>query len=80
MKYTDGLWYDETRAVALAYDAKFEWPDLAEGVSADPVLSGKVESTGGAIEYNERLIRQHVHAARAETGTIRRDRHLEPLR
>ncbi len=32
MKFTDGLWYDETRAVALAYKAKFEWPDLAQGV------------------------------------------------
>jgi len=56
MKFTDGLWYDETRAVALAYDAKFEWPDLAEGVAADPVLAGKVESCNGTVEYNERLI------------------------
>ena len=42
MKFTDGLWYDETRAVALAYGAKFEWPDLATGVTADPQLAGKV--------------------------------------
>lgn len=56
MKFTDGLWYDETRAVALAYGAKFEWPDLAEGVKPDPVLAGKVEDCGGSVEYNERLI------------------------
>jgi len=56
MKFTDGLWYDETRAVALAYGAKFEWPDLAEGVTADPALVGKVTDTNGEIEYNERLI------------------------
>jgi isocitrate dehydrogenase (NAD+) len=56
MKYTDGLWYDVTRAVALAYAAKFEWPDLADGVEADPELAGKVTSTEGKIEYIERLI------------------------
>lgn len=56
MKFTDGLWYDETRAVALAYGAKFEWPDLAEGVKPDPTLVGKVSDTNGEIEYNERLI------------------------
>jgi isocitrate dehydrogenase (NAD+) len=56
MKFTDGLWYDETRAVALAYGAKFEWPDLAEGVEADPELAGKVPNTNGGIEYIERLI------------------------
>ena len=56
MKFTDGLWYDETRAVALAYGAKFEWPDLAEGVEADPELAGKVTNTNGGIEYIERLI------------------------
>jgi len=56
MKFTDGLWYDETRAVALAYGAKFEWPDLAQGVQPDAELVGKVKGTGGKIEYNERLI------------------------
>lgn len=56
MKFTDGLWYDETRAVAMAYGAKFEWPDLAEGVQPDSQLAGKVPDTNGAIEYNERLI------------------------
>ncbi len=56
MKFTDGLWYDETRAVALAYGAKFEWPDLAEGVKPDPALVGQVSDTNGEIEYNERLI------------------------
>lgn len=56
MKFTDGLWYDETRAVALAYGAKFEWPDLAEGVTADAELAGKATDTQGAVEYNERLI------------------------
>jgi isocitrate dehydrogenase (NAD+) len=56
MKFTDGLWYDETRAVALAYGAKFEWPDLAEGVKPDPELAGKVKSSNGSISYVERLI------------------------
>jgi isocitrate dehydrogenase (NAD+) len=56
MKFTDGLWYDVTRAVALAYKAKFEWEDLAKGVSPDPELAGKVTDTGGKIEYVERLI------------------------
>mgnify|MGYP002623902423 FL=1 len=56
MKFTDGLWYDESRAVALAYNAKFEWADLAEGVQPDPQLAGKVTDTQGGIEYNERLI------------------------
>ncbi len=56
MKFTDGLWYDETRAVALAYGAKFEWADLAKGVEPDPALAGKTTNTDGSIEYNERLI------------------------
>lgn len=55
MKFTDGLWYDVTRAVALAYKAKFEWPDLAKDVKADPELAGKVQD-GSKLEYNERLI------------------------
>lgn len=56
MKFTDGLWYDETRAVAKAYGAKFEWDDLAEGVEPDAKLVGQVPDCGGSIEYNERLI------------------------
>jgi len=56
MKYTDGLWYDETRAVAKAYNAKFEWDDLAEGVAPDAKLAGIATDCGGSIEYNERLI------------------------
>ncbi|HEY2250319.1 MAG TPA: isocitrate/isopropylmalate family dehydrogenase, partial [Planctomycetaceae bacterium] len=56
MKFTDGLWYKESRAVAVAYGAKFEEQALAEGVQADPELAGKVKNTGGALEYTERLI------------------------
>lgn len=56
MKFTDGLWYAETRAAALAYGAKFESPELAKGVQPDPVLSGKVATSNGSIEYTERLI------------------------
>ena len=56
MKYTDGLWYDVTRSVALAYKAKFEWEDLAQGVKPDPELAGQVADTGGKIDYVERLI------------------------
>ncbi|MCA9112852.1 MAG: isocitrate/isopropylmalate dehydrogenase family protein, partial [Planctomycetaceae bacterium] len=55
MKFTDGLWYDETRAVALAYGADFEWPELSEGVKPDPELVGKVSEATG-INYMERLI------------------------
>ena len=39
MKFTDGLWYDETRAVALAYGAKFEWPELA--TASNPIRSSR---------------------------------------
>ncbi len=56
MKFTDGLWYDESRAVALAYGAKFEWPELANGVAPDAELVGKVPDLQGAVEYNERLV------------------------
>ncbi len=56
MKFTDGLWYKESRAVAVAYGARFEDKSLAEGVSADPQLAGKVKNTGGSLEYTERLI------------------------
>ncbi|MEX2286245.1 MAG: isocitrate/isopropylmalate dehydrogenase family protein [Planctomycetaceae bacterium] len=55
MKFTDGLWYDVTRAVALAYGAKFEWSELADGVKADPELAGKVAKAPG-IRYVERLV------------------------
>lgn len=55
MKYTDGLWYDETRAVAVAYGAKFEWEELAEGVSPDAELVGNV-SDASNVTYMERLI------------------------
>ena len=56
MKFTDGLWYKESRAVAVAYGARFEEKALAEGVQADPLLAGKVKNTAGALEYTERLI------------------------
>lgn len=55
MKYTDGLWYDESRRVALAYGARFEWPDLAQGLQPDPELVGKV-ADGSRLQYNERLV------------------------
>lgn len=53
MKFTDGLWYDETRAVATAFGAKYEWPELS--VPADPELAGKV-ANGSSVVYMERLI------------------------
>ncbi len=56
MKFTDGLWYDVTRAVALAYGAKFEQADLADGVKPDAELVGKVADIQGKIPYMERLI------------------------
>ncbi|HEY3965610.1 MAG TPA: isocitrate/isopropylmalate family dehydrogenase [Planctomycetaceae bacterium] len=56
MKFTDGLWYKESRAVAVAYGARFEDKSLAEGISADSQLAGQVKNTGGSLEYTERLI------------------------
>jgi isocitrate dehydrogenase (NAD+) len=56
MKYTDGLWYDESRAVALAYGARFEQESLATGVAPDAELVGKVKDLNGQVLYNERLI------------------------
>src|SRR6185369_9353627 len=56
MKFTDGLWYKESRAVATAWGAKFEDKSLAEGVQADPALAGKTTDTKGSLEYTERLI------------------------
>ncbi|WP_237226943.1 isocitrate/isopropylmalate dehydrogenase family protein [Rubinisphaera sp. JC750] len=55
MKYTDGLWYDETRAVALAYGSKFEWDELAQGVQPSAPLVGNVVD-GSNLLYMERLI------------------------
>ncbi len=53
MKFTDGLWYDESRAVAAAFQSKFEQPELM--VKADPTLAGKVPD-GSKVAYMERLI------------------------
>ena len=53
MKFTDGLWYDESRAVAAAYGAKFEQPELKG--AADAELAGKV-ADGSKVAYMERLI------------------------
>jgi isocitrate dehydrogenase (NAD+) len=55
MKFTDGLWYDVTRAVATAYGSKFEDAKLADGVQADPELAGKV-ANGSGVAYLERLV------------------------
>ena len=53
MKFTDGLWYDESRAVAASYKAKFEQPELKS--KSDPTLDGKVPD-GSHVTYMERLI------------------------
>lgn len=53
MKFTDGLWYDESRAVAAAFNAKFEQPELKS--KSDPTLEGKVPD-GSQVSYMERLI------------------------
>lgn len=53
MKFTDGLWYDETRAVAASFGAKFEQPELKS--KSDPTLDGKVPD-GSKVAYMERLI------------------------
>jgi isocitrate dehydrogenase (NAD+) len=55
MKFTDGLWYDVTRAVATAYGSKFEDAKLAEGVKPDSQLAGKV-ANGSGVQYIERLV------------------------
>ena len=54
MKFTDGLWYDECRAVAMAYDAKFEWDELKEGVKPDPQV--QPDRAASHVVYMERLI------------------------
>jgi isocitrate dehydrogenase (NAD+) len=55
MKFTDGLWYDVTRAVANAYNAKHEWAELAKNVAPSPdANAGKLNA--GNITYMERLI------------------------
>lgn len=55
MKFTDGLWYDETRAVATAFGAKYEDSKLANGVTADPTLADRA-GKAAAITYMERLV------------------------
>jgi len=56
MKFTDGLFYNATRAVALAYGAKFEEQKLADGSQPDAQLLGKVPNVNGMLLYQERLI------------------------
>ena len=53
MKFTDGLWYDESRAVAKAFQAPFEWEELGEGVTAADDVSA---TDGSGVTYMERLI------------------------
>ena len=53
MKFTDGLWYDESRAVAASYKAKFEQQELKS--KSDPTLDGRVPD-GSNVTYMERLI------------------------
>lgn len=55
MKFTDGLWYDESRAVAQAFNAKFEQPELAAASKPDAELAGKV-ADGSNVTYMERLV------------------------
>ena len=53
MKFTDGLWYDESRAVAMAYGSEFEWEELREGVEPAKDISA---ADGSGVKYMERLI------------------------
>ncbi|MFO0426636.1 MAG: isocitrate/isopropylmalate dehydrogenase family protein [Planctomyces sp.] len=55
MKFTDGLWYDVTRAVATAYKAKFEWKELAQGVASVKGVNAE-GMDGSGLVYMERLI------------------------
>jgi isocitrate dehydrogenase (NAD+) len=55
MKFTDGLWYDVTRAVANAYQAKHEWAELAKGVAPSPTANSS-KLNASHITYMERLI------------------------
>lgn len=55
MKFTDGLFYRQGRAVAAAYGAKFEDTSLAEGVQPDPLV-GRAGGSGKGIQYQERLV------------------------
>ena len=55
MKFTDGLWYDVTRAVANSYKSKHEWADLAKNVAPSPDANAGNLSAGNIV-YMERLI------------------------
>ena len=55
MKFTDGLWYDVTRAVANSYHAKHEWAELAKNVAPSPDANAD-KLNAGNITYMERLI------------------------
>ncbi len=55
MKFTDGLWYDVTRAVANSYHAKHEWAELAKNVAPSPDANAD-QLNAGNITYMERLI------------------------
>jgi isocitrate dehydrogenase (NAD+) len=55
MKFTDGLWYDVTRAVANAYQAKARMGRAGEECPPSPTANaGKLDA--GGITYMERLI------------------------
>ena len=55
MKFTDGLWYDVTRAVANSYKSQHEWADLAKNVAPSPDANAGNLSAGNIV-YMERLI------------------------
>jgi isocitrate dehydrogenase (NAD+) len=53
MKFTDGLFYQVAREVAMAYGATFEWPELQD--KADPTLADCAGKASGIV-YQERLV------------------------
>lgn len=55
MKFTDGLWYDTTRAVANAWNARHEWAELAGNVAPSPDANPE-KKDGSSVLYMERLI------------------------
>ena len=53
MKFTDGLFYQVAREVAMAYGAEFEWPELMD--KADETLADCAGKASGIV-YQERLV------------------------
>ena len=75
MKFTDGLWYDETRAVAAGLRSQIRMARSGRRCQtrSGARRQGEADERPGCLRRAAH--RQHVHAARAEARSLRRDRH-----